>query len=279
VHLIPALPGQWYPEKTTGTQSNDREVNGLCLATDIEGYTAMASQHAPQEIWGLLKSYYQVLGYPVSANKGIIANIQGDAMMALWIDSPPDVQRQAACLAALEIELAVERFNETSRIGRLPTRIGLHEGNMVLGSGESGGFRFYNPFGDAVNTASRIEGVNKFLGTKILASASFATSLSTIVTRPVGVFRLKGREESLALLEIVGTEADVSKAQHAKFQIFSLGLAAFGQGDWDSAVISFQNVLSTYGEDGPSRFYLKLALAYQHSPPEHWDGIVTLDEK
>jgi class 3 adenylate cyclase len=68
----------------------------------------------------------------------IIADVTGDAMMAIWISLPVAKQRLEACLAALEMEPAVERFNETSNIGRLPTRIGLHEGDMKLGRLDTG---------------------------------------------------------------------------------------------------------------------------------------------
>ena len=60
-------------------------------------------------------------------------------MMAVWIDTPGASRRLSACLAALEIALAVDRFNEASRLGSLSTRIGLHEGDMTLGRHRCGG--------------------------------------------------------------------------------------------------------------------------------------------
>jgi adenylate cyclase len=279
IHFVPTSPGQWSPEKSTEARSFERDVNGLCLATDIEGYTTVAAQHTPHEMWELLNEYYQVLSHPVTMHDGIIADVTGDAMMAVWIDLPVATQRLAACLAALEMELAVERFNEATRVGRLPTRIGLHEGDMTLGKLDAGEGSHYRAIGDTVVTASRIQGVNKYLDTKILASAPFAAHLSNIVSRPVGLFRLVGREEPLALLEIVGMGPDVGKATDKLCKQFAGGLAAFQQGQWDEAVISFQTLLSTQGEDGPSRFYLNLALAYQKNPPLEWEGIVALEGK
>ncbi len=279
IHFVPTSPGQWYPEKSTEPLSFERDVNGLCLATDIEGYTTVAAKHTPHQMWELLNEYYKVLSHPVTTHDGIIADVTGDAMMAVWIDLPVAMQRRTACLAALEMELAVDKFNETSSAGLLPTRIGLHEGDMTLGRLDAGEGSHYRAIGDTVNTASRIQGVNKFLGTKILASATLAASLGNIISRPVGIFRLVGREEPLALLEIVGLESDVSNTKFKICKKFTRGLSAFQQGQWDDAVISFQSLLSTHGEDGPSRFYLNLALAYQKTPPLKWDGIVTLEGK
>jgi len=279
LHFLPASPGQWYPEKNAAQMSSERYVRALCLATDIEGYTAVAAQHSPREMWELLKSYYQVLGFPVTSHDGIIANIQGDEMMALWVDLCADSQRHSACLAALEIEQAVERFNQTSTVGRLPTRIGLHEGEIVLGSGESGGFRFYNPFGDTVNTASRIQGVNKYLGTKILASKAVADSLTQVVCRPVGKFRVEGRCEALELVEIIDKATDDNDPNDWIHRKFAHGLRLFQQGNWAQAVLVFQNILNEHGNDNPSRYYLERAQAYQQQPPADWDGVVTLEQK
>jgi adenylate cyclase len=278
--FLPSSPGQWYPEQGTVKLTSERDVCGLCLATDIEGYTTVAAQHTPHEMWELLNAYYQVLGYPVSSNNGIIADVTGDAMMAVWIDLPVATQRLAACLAALEMELEVERFNEASNVGRLPTRIGLHEGEMTLGRLDAGEGSHYRAIGDTVNTASRIQGVNKYLGTQILASAAIITGLgNVIIYRSVGVFRLVGRAEPLELMEIVGKEADVSASNHALYQQFNRGLSVFQQGRWSDAIASFQTLLDKHGNDGVTRFYLDLALAYQKNPPLEWKGVVTLDGK
>ncbi|WP_411726769.1 CHASE2 domain-containing protein [Methyloglobulus sp.] len=277
--FVSASPGQWYPEQGTAQLMSERDVCGLCLATDIEGYTAVASHHTPHQMWELLNAYYQVLGHPVSSHDGIIADVTGDAMMAVWIDLPVASQRLAACLAALEMEQAVARFNEPSIVGRLPTRIGLHEGDMALGRLDAGEGSHYRAIGDTVNTASRIQGVNKFLGTRILASAAIVASLTHVIYRPVGSFRLLGRDEPLELVEIVGIESEVSVAKQAIYKQFAHGLSAFQQGRWEDAVASFQTLLNNHGVDGPTRFYLDMALAYRHNSPLEWEGVIRLDAK
>ena len=279
IPFVATSPGQWYPEKGTAQWTSERDVSGLCLATDIEGYTTVAAHHTPHQMWELLNAYYQVLGRPVSSHNGIIADVTGDAMMAVWIDLPVATQRLAACLAALEMELAVEQFNETSNVGRLPTRIGLHEGDMTLGRLDAGEGSHYRAIGDTVNIASRIQGVNKFLGTHILASTAIAGSLVNVSCRPVGAFRFVGREEQLELMEIIGMEADLSVSNGAMYKKFACGLSAFQQGKWEDAVVSFQTLLDNHGQDGPTQFYLHLALAYQKNPPLEWEAVVTLEGK
>lgn len=279
LHLLPSSPGHWDPERNAEQLTSERYVRALCLATDIEGYTALTTRHSAREMWHLLKSYYRVLGHPVASHHGEIANIQGDEMMAMWIDAQTAAQRLEGCLAALDIKQAVEAFNRASTSGSLPTRIGLHEGELVLGSGESAGFRFYNPFGDTVNTASRIQGVNKFLGTRILASRAVVEGLSEIACRPVGAFRVEGRQDPLELVEIIAKTPADGEAAPRHHRQFAYGLSLFRQGNWTSAAKCFQTILTEYGDDGPSEYYRKLALIYQDNPPPRWDGIVTLSEK
>ncbi|ESS73390.1 adenylate cyclase 1 [Methyloglobulus morosus KoM1] len=276
---ISASPGEWYPDKGAIEPKSEQDVNGLCLATDIEGYTSVAAQHTPREMWALLNDYYQVLGYPVSSNNGIIADITGDAMMAVWMDATKTTQRLSACFAALEMELAVDKFNEATVTGRLPTRIGLHEGDMTLGRIEAGEGSYYRAIGDTINTASRIQGVNKYLGTRILASAAISTGITNVIYRPVGAFRLVGRTEPLELVEIVGMSADIKKIQFDLHQQFALGLNAFRLGLWDKAETIFQTVLDNYGQDGPSEFFLEFMASFQGNPPPGWEGIVTLQAK
>jgi len=279
VGMLPAAPGQWTESTNAGIAKSEKDVSGLCLATDIEGYTAIAAQHSPREMWELLNTYYQVLGHPVVSHDGVIADVTGDAMMAVWFDAPATQQRRAACLAALEMATAVASFNLSSSQEPLATRIGLHEGDLTLGSLDAGSSSHYRAIGDTVNIASRIQGVNKYLGTRILASQSIAADLEGIVTRPVGTFRVVGRAEPLNLVEVVGVKISGDNSQNQMHALFADGLAAFQEGRWPEATRLFQTALAVDSNDGPSRFYLQKALHYSEMPPLAWDGIVVLDGK
>lgn len=265
-------------EIENATTDFQRDIGGICLATDIEGYTSVAAQHTAHEMWQLLSSYYQVLGRPVSAHKGIITDVAGDSMIAIWMDSLSVRQKLEACLAALEMAQAAEYFN-TSPIP-LPTRIGLHSGDMTLGRIDAGEASHYRAIGDTVNTASRIQGVNKYLGTQILASESTVNGLSNIIYRPVGKFLLIGKNEPLELVEIIGVASESIKQRLSAINnCFAVALYAFQQGHWQEAAELFQNQLNSYGQDGPARFYLNLALNYTVNPPVNWRGVVALEAK
>ncbi len=90
-------------------------------------------------------------------------------MLAVWATTEPDLSlRSRACLAALDIASAVDRFNAASGRLALPTRIGLHSGQLLLGSVGAMDHYEYRAVGDIVNTATRLEGLNKHLGTRLL---------------------------------------------------------------------------------------------------------------
>ncbi|KJV08140.1 hypothetical protein VZ94_00140 [Methylocucumis oryzae] len=277
VSLTNATPGQWRPEHSAA-KTTQLDVYGICLATDIAGYTTISSQYTPQQMWQLMNAYFRVLGQPVETYQGIITDVVGDAMMAVWFNSPHAQQRLAAALTALDMQLALDAFNQTSTLGCLPTRIGINEGNMTLGRLDVGSSSYYSVIGDTVNIASRIEGVNKYLGTRILATASIATSLGSLIYRPVGCFRLVGRDSPVELIEIVGRKSAATIAMQPLFIQFALGLELFQQGQWQQAAVCFETVLQEY-DDGPSRFYWQKAIALQKNPPLYWDKVITLENK
>ena len=121
-----------------------------------------------------------------------------------------------------------------------------------------GEFIFSNPFGNPTNRASRIEGVNKHLGTKILASAGIAASLTNIIYRDVGFFRVVGIKEPINLVEIVAKETDSNTYKRNLYKQFMHGLKAFQLGQWDDAAINFKTFLEIYGQDSPSQYFFGL---------------------
>lgn len=275
---LPLLPDMKESWSNNGRAAVERDVEGICLATDIAGYTTLAGRHSSRKMWEMLNAYYRVLGHPVVSHDGIIADVTGDAMMAVWIDAPAEQRRLAACLAALEMNRAVAEFKLESGLEPLATRIGLYEGEMTLGDLEAGEGSHYRAIGDTVNTASRIEGVNKYLGTRVLAARSLVEALEPLYYRPVGRFGLMGRVEPVDLVEIVGLKSDIGTAQRERYQAFSTALDAFRNGHWREAGGLFQDLLNEQ-YDGPSRFYLNLARDYQKNPDREWTGVVNLSEK
>jgi adenylate cyclase len=185
---------------------HDRErVFGVCLATDAQQYTALSESLSPDALADYMNAYYALLFEPVRRHGGIVSDVVGDAMMAIWAARDPDVDiRAAACRAALEIADAVSRTHLTDGRSALRTRIGLHCGSITLAHVGAGDHFEYRAVGDIVNVASRLEGLNKAQATGILVSADMVDGLEEARVRPLGRFRLPGKQSPVEVCELLG---------------------------------------------------------------------------
>ena len=136
-------------------------VYGACLFADVAGYTTLSEKMSPQQLSDLMHKYFEATFEPVKKHGGIVVNLKGDSFLAIWKAARvDDGLRRQACLAALDVAKAVHRFNETLDNLNLPTRVGVHSGQIFLGNIGAGDHYEYGPTGDTVNTASRMDGLN-----------------------------------------------------------------------------------------------------------------------
>jgi adenylate cyclase len=257
-------------------------VYGTCLFTDAGDYTALSEKMTPKELSDFLGRYFEALFQPVRKHDGLIVDLKGDSILAIWKGPADDpALRKKACLAALEMAESVARFNQSVAPYSLPTRIGLHAGELTIGAVGAVDHYEYRPTGDVVNTASRVEGFNKYVGTQIAVSDEVIRGLDGLMTRELGAFRLKGKGKPLGLHELVSRSDQVEQTQRETCAIFADGLTAFRKRAWGQARVTFQQCIDFTGKDGPSQFYLTLCDQYLKTPPseEPWDAVVTLEKK
>jgi adenylate cyclase len=228
-----------------------------------------------------MNRYYETLFRPVKEHGGVVSNLAGDSMLAIWVSATPDAAlREKACLAAIDIHDAAEKLYRPDDAQRLNTRIGLHYGDMFLGNIGAIDRYQHSVMGDIVNTASRIEGLNKFLGTRLLVSGEVVDQVGGILAREIGLFRLKGKSQPIAIHELVCRLSEAEGKQKEACGLFAEGLGAFRNMSWDEALEKFRRSAEILGEDEPSRFYINLCGAYRINPPEEpWDGVVHMDKK
>ena len=262
-------------------KTHSQQVYGTCLATDAEQYTSLSETMDPDELRNFINKYFEVIFKPVKQHGGMVANVVADAMLATWMTDQPDAaSRKHACFSALEIDRAVHRFNQPLSATALPTRIGLHSGKTILASLGAEGHYEYRPIGDLVNTSTRIEGLNKYLGTRILVSEVVLYDLDTFLTRELGQFLLKGKTKPLLIHELICIRDEADEHQTKLCTLFSESLAAYRKQSWKEAIEKFSSLSKEYGEDGPSLFYKRLCEEYYEEPPgESWTGVVRMDKK
>jgi adenylate cyclase len=251
-------------------------VSGTCLATDVDGYTSISETLDPAELRLIMNEYYASVFVPVAAHRGIVSDVVGDAMVAIWAAATDSASlREQACRAAVEIGAAAEAFGRTPHRPALPTRIGLDSGRMALGNVGGISHYEYRAVGDIVNTASRIQGLNKVLGTRILMSAAVFEGTSGLVARHLGEFRLRGKSNPVSIYELAAIEPRVGEEQRWLCSTFETAVDALRARRWKDAEGILLDVIARFPHDGPARFYLEW-LKHEHAGPEHWDGVVAV---
>ena len=254
-------------------------VCGVCLFTDITGYTSVSENLGPRELSELMHRYFEAVFEPIKKNGGLITDLKGDSILAIWKAPRPDTALcQQACTAALGIAHAVSQFNKTSG-SKLPTRIGLHAGQMFLGNIGAGDHYEYGPTGDTVNTASRLDNLNKMLGTAILVSEEAIRGLDSFVTRKIGNFRLKGKAQPLTVYELICRQGEAVEQQQKACTAFLDALETFHRQYWNEAEEKFQRCNEVWRNDRLSDFYIRRCQEYRKTPPPNWDGVIPLEEK
>jgi adenylate cyclase len=190
---------QWHEERFAGLYL-DQTISGRrvmsILFADLQGFTAFSEAHEPQEVTAMLNAYFEVAIPPVvKAHGGDIDRIIGDAIMATFNrrGDQPDHPRRAAA-AALEMQEATARV-AAEHPGWPRFRAGVNTGEVSVSLLGAGGGRTHTVIGDAVNTASRLEG--KAPVGEVAVSAATRDLLPGARTRPLGSLELKGKAEPI----------------------------------------------------------------------------------
>jgi adenylate cyclase len=253
-------------------------VEATVIFTDLENFTTLSEDLDPAEVSAILIAYFEQTTRCILEKKGTIIKYVGDAVMAAWgapIKEPAHATRaaEAACdLRALtEIEV---------RGRRLRTRIGVNSGKVLAGNLGSS-FRFdYTMIGDTTNFASRLESLNKYLGTQILISEAVREQLENkFITRRLGEFRVAGKVHSVIIHELLG-RGEADPGQRGWINAFEAGLDGFKAGKFSNSADLMNRTCQLRGSsDGPAEFYLRKIAVLQGQDLKNWDGIIELSEK
>ena len=262
-------------------ETETQVVYGICLFTDVEQYTTLSETMDPVELGRLMNRYYETIFKPVKQQNGYVSGVIGDAMLAIWATTGSEATlREKACSAAIDIKKELKLFNQTSDAPNLKTRIGIHCGQILLGHIGALDHYEYTPIGDIVNTASRIESLNKQFGTGILVSDEVIRQVDGFESREIGKFKVAGKVKPIVVYELLDRLEECDDVKRRTCRLFAEALGAFKRQSWDEAREKFSESLEKLGEDGPSRFYMKLCEDYKQNPPgELWDGMVRMEKK
>lgn len=254
--------------------------------SDIENFTSIAEKMDPAQLMDHICEYLDVLSRVIVAEKGTIDKYIGDSVMAFWGAPLPEKQpAQRAARAALTCTKRLDELNQKWQQEGKPrfnTRIGVHIGDAIVGNLGSAERLNYTAIGDSVNMASRLEGINKIYGTRIVVSdAMYRILENDFVLRMLDCIQVKGKESSSFIYELLGMKGDSFAFNVDEYRVaFEAAFKAYQQQLWDEAIRGFEACLSIYADDKVAHVFIERCQRFKQSPPaREWNGVWRVDSK
>lgn len=254
------------------------------MFSDVRGFTTISEKLDPRALSDLLNSYLTPMTDLVFTHKGTLDKYMGDAIMAFW-GAPIHFKDHAkhACRCALAMLVKLKELQAAYKAKGLPEidiGIGLNTGEMSVGNMGSETVRSYTVMGDAVNLGSRLEGINKQYGTRIIISEFTREAIKdSFVTREVDWVRVKGKAQPVRIFELVA-EGHVPEKTATLLRLFDEGFRRYHEKEFEKAIEAFTQALHAQPDDACSQLYLERCQDYlAEPPPADWDGVYNMKSK
>jgi len=206
-------------ERNPGSLEGERRQVSI-LFTDLRGFTTLSERMAPEQMAVRLTEYFDAMTSAIFVHRGMVNDFIGDAILAVFgapLDDPEHARH--AVLSALAMVETLDRLNERWTGEGLPALrmgVGIHTGEVFAGNVGRAGKVKYAVVGDTVNLASRVESLNKELGTTMLVTeATYRAAGLDLEVKDRGPVNVKGREEPVRVYEVLGgpTAADPGRVK------------------------------------------------------------------
>ncbi len=226
------------------------------IFTDLAGFTSLMEKTDPGEAVAILNAYLDEMIAIAFRHQGTLDRIVGDAVAIMF--SAPVTQadhRQRAFDCALEMHAYASKYAADLNARGIPfgqTRIGIHSGEVIVGNFGGSTIFDYRALGDTVNTAARLESVNKHLGTIVCVSEATLAGCAGAAVRPVGKLVLKGKTRALMVYEPCGVATVAEASQHD----YNRAYASLGT-DSAQALMVFEQLAATWPADPLVALHLK----------------------
>jgi adenylate cyclase len=223
-----------------------------CIFTDLAGFTSLMENADPAQVLPVLNKYLENMCAIVRVHGGTLDKIVGDALH-VFFGAPLKMQDHPAKAieCALQMDIYARKFeasDEARTVAFGGTRIGVHSGLAVVGNFGGETFFDYTAHGDTVNTTARMEGANKYLGTRLCVSSETARRCPGVSFRPIGSLMLKGKTQLIEAFEPIAKDATRGIAEY--MAAFDLMVA----GD-DDAKEAFAQLTQNYPDDPLAAFH------------------------
>jgi len=283
-YVSPAVVDQLIksPEKLD-LGGEEREITAFF--SDIEGFTTISEKLTPKALVELLNEFLTEMADIIMANLGTVDKFEGDAIIAMF-GAPVALENhaEAACNACIHMQKRLEALREKWQQEKQLTirmRIGLCSGLAVVGNMGSKSRLDYTMMGDTVNTAARLEGVNKVYGTYIMISeTTYEQVKEKVIVRELDAVNVVGKKKPVKIYQLIGHPGEISQESLQMVDFYHKGLNAYREQKWDLAIGYFKNALLVVADDKPSKVMIDRCEEFKESPPgEGWNGAHVLKSK
>jgi len=250
--------------------------------SDVQDFTSISEKLTPAELVELLNEFLTEMTDIILAHEGTVDKFEGDAIIAFFGAPNPLVnQAEVACNSCIEMQKRLAQLRakwQTEGKPELKMRIGMCTGPAVVGNMGSKTRMDYTMMGDTVNTAARLEGVNKAYGIYTLVSDSTFNKVGDgIVGREIDSINVVGKAEPVTVCEIIGHPEDLNGHWRETLEFYAQGLSAYRKRDWNRALILFSQALKIMPDDGPSKTMLDRCTELKvNPPPKDWNGAYSI---
>ena len=292
--LITGLFGQYVPPELVDEMAQDpasfsmegesRELT--ILFSDVRGFTTISESLDAKTLSEFINAFLTPFTRVIYNNRGTIDKYMGDCIMAFWGAPIKDADHaRHGIISAFEMLTAMERLNEEFvKKGWPPIKvgIGLNSGRVSVGNMGSEIRLAYTVMGDAVNLASRLEGITKEYGAAIIIGEETRKQLPDLIAREVDKVRVKGKDVAVTIYEPLGFEGQVSEQNLSALPLFEKALMAYREQRWDEAESQFTSLLNNYRATGEVLYSLyleRIGHLRQDPPGANWDGAFTFTKK
>ncbi|MDM8565976.1 adenylate/guanylate cyclase domain-containing protein [Candidatus Halobeggiatoa sp. HSG11] len=258
----------------------EKEMTVLFL--DVRGFTSISEKMTPQDNFEFINSYLGQMEPVIYEYHGVIDKYIGDAIMALFPTNADDaVAGSVAMLKKLyQYNITLQsKGQDAIKIG-----IGLHTGKLMLGT--IGGLTRMEGtvISDAVNLASRIEGMTKQYGASLLISEvtySNLTNASQYLIRDIDKVKVKGKSKPVTVYEVFdGDLPEILELKKKTLANFEQGIALYRCKEFSKALDCFNKVLQIYADDKATQIYVDRCKYYhENGVPDDWTGVEVLSTK
>jgi adenylate cyclase len=252
---------------------------------DLANFTTLAEKLPPEELVRQMGDYFGRFSDDIAAGHGTVDKYIGDAIMAFWGAPAPTTDHAiAACSTALRNQATLEGLHQQWRAEGKPelaARIGIMTGEVVVGNIGSPARLNYTVMGDPVNLASRLEGLGKYYGTRMLiGEPTYLEAREVVLARAVDWVSVKGKTEGMLIYELLAFRDEAGPVLEAIAGLSDRALRVYRCREWLDALALFDEILRLRPDDGPATVLAGRCRAFLESPPaEDWDGVHRMASK